>query len=790
MKPLFTTLLMLALWPVVLQAQFSDNFESGSLADWLQHPDNRWAASTVMPLSGNASLKHSYQNTAAATDIIYRPLENVVPLESNCTWRFMLRHAYNPSGSNKWGIMLMANAPATEWRSGGSFQGYVIGVNMGSSTGDTLTLYAVRNNTYSIIRKTNINWRNNVGTNGVGAVEVMRTNEGQWTIRAATDNNFDLLIPVAQPVLHSTYTDANYFGLMFTYTVTASQLLWLDEVSLEIEAVAPLRELEYGDVIFSEIMAKADPSVGLPEVQYMELYNRSGRNLNLDGWKINYNNTAGNIGTVVMPDSSYLILCMSSMVSLMKDYGNAVSVTNISSLTKTGKTLQLRDNKGTIMSQLNYSDKWITNEDKRMGGWSIEKIDLNNLSESPDNWAESQAPEGGTPGKKNSIQAANPDTEAPFVTDLQLIHKHRLRLQLSEWINLNAASEVSAYKVNNGVGHPAEVWYDENYPLQLVLYFSGEFTAGIVYELMLQAPFCDLAGNIPEPVVYTFADLLVPATSDVIINEVLFHPFSGGADFVELYNRSDKIFDIRDLKLANRNRYGDVASIVDCTNKGYLYPDDYLVFTTGLDALLPFYTVPFPEKVALLASMPSYPNAEGCVVLLNSENAVIDEFCYTEKMHSAFISNPAGISLERIYPQAPSAEKSSWQSAAQSVGWATPTYRNSQFTDEQRNYTDEFSLPYEIFSPDDDGVQDILYIDYNLPEAGYSTTVVVYDMQGRPVRDLERNTLLGVSGRLSWDGTRDNSQKVPVGMYIVYINAYNTQGVVKTCKLSCAVVKR
>jgi flagellar hook assembly protein FlgD len=63
-------------------------------------------------------------------------------------------------------------------------------------------------------------------------------------------------------------------------------------------------------------------------------------------------------------------------------------------------------------------------------------------------------------------------------------------------------------------------------------------------------------------------------------------------------------------------------------------------------------------------------------------------------------------------------------------------------------------------------------------------------MQGRPVRDLERNTLLGVSGRLSWDGTRDNGQKVSVGMYIIYINAYNTQGVVKTSKLSCAVVKR
>jgi len=790
MKPLFTTIFMLALWPTMLVAQFADNFESNSLTDWLQHPADRWEITTAAPLSGNASLKHSYGNNTASTDIIYRALVDVVPLESSCTWRFMLRHGYNPSGSNKWGVMLMANAPASEWRSGGTYQGYVIGVNMGSNTDDTLSLYAVRNNTYTNIRKTTINWQNDIGTDRVGAVEVVRSSDGQWTIRAAIGNTFDGLAPAAQPVLHAAYTDALYFGLLYTYTATATQLLWLDEVSLEMEAVEPLRELEYGDVVFSEIMAKADPSAGLPEVQYMELYNRSGREIMLNGWKINYNNTVGNIGNIVMPDGSYLILCMSSMVSLMRDYGNAVSVTNISSLTKSGKTLQLKNDKGTTMSQLTYSDKWIKDETKRVGGWSLEKIDLDNLSESPDNWAESQAPVGGTPGQRNSIQAANPDTEPPFVVDLQIMDKQHLRMEMSEWFKLQPALDVMSYKVNNGIGAPADVLYNEANPLHLVLHFTKEFESGTVYDLVLQAPFCDMAGNVPESIVYTFADLSLPAPDDIVINEILFHPFPDGVDFVELFNHSDKIFDARDLKLANRNRYGEVASMVACTNRYYLYPEDYLVFTTDLDALMPFYAVPFPEKVVSLPSLPSYPNTEGCVVLLNSADAIIDEFCYTEKMHSAFISKPAGISLERIHPQAPAAEKSSWQSAAQSVGWATPTYRNSQYTAEPRNLTEAFSLSYKVFSPDDDGVLDILYIDYNLPEPGYCANITIYDMQGRPVRDLERNSLLGVSGRLSWDGTRDNGQKVPVGMYIVYINAFNTLGDVRTCKLSCAVVKR
>jgi flagellar hook assembly protein FlgD len=136
------------------------------------------------------------------------------------------------------------------------------------------------------------------------------------------------------------------------------------------------------------------------------------------------------------------------------------------------------------------------------------------------------------------------------------------------------------------------------------------------------------------------------------------------------------------------------------------------------------------------------------------------------------------------------AERSNWQSAAQDAGWATPTVRNSQFNDSEGQHDKAFSLRYTTFSPDGDGYRDVLFIDYSLPEADYEVAITVYDVQGRVVKDFGKNILLGASGSLSWDGTRNNGQRALSGLFIVYIQAYSIRGNVMTYKLPCAIAVR
>jgi hypothetical protein len=323
-----------------------------------------------------------------------------------------------------------------------------------------------------------------------------------------------------------------------------------------------------------------------------------------------------------------------------------------------------------------------------------------------------------------------------------------------------------------------------------MLQFAQPFTLGVVYELTVSAPFCDLAGNVPDNLQYTFGNLFPPVANDIVINEVLFNPPTNGVDFVEIYNRSDKIFDLRQVKLGNRDKNNEVAALQSVPQKYFLHPGDYAVFTTDLEAVRQFYSVPFPEKVITLKTLPSYPNENGCVALLSDEEEIIDEFLYSEKMHSGFISNPKGISLERVHPDRPSSESANWQSAAQDAGFATPTYRNSQYNARKENATGEFSLPYEVFSPDGDGYNDVLYIDYTLNAPGYVATITVYDVQGRLVKEVEKNALLGTAGRFAWDGTRHDGRKAGVGMYVIFIEYFDLNGTVTRLKKPCALAMR
>ncbi|MDR3180376.1 MAG: lamin tail domain-containing protein [Prevotellaceae bacterium] len=867
--------------PCVAAAQFSDDFETGKLDDWVQAPEGRWGASTVSALSGNYALKHVFNNTAAATDAAYRSLGGLQVNKGNTTWRFLLRHGYDPSASNRWAVFLFSNQAGSEWKSGGVYEGYALGVNMATPTNsDTLTLYAVRNHSFTVIRKTTVNWQNDITTTGTGAIEVARTGDGEWSIKVATTGNFEDLQPVAQPAKHDNYNEANYFGIAYQYTSAADMLLWMDDISVSFERVtlptkisaaaqqgqrhihvsftqhleaatvgeitnytltgasftlAPaqveavndkelllafenplprgpatlrvekLRDennnevtgetditifyLLYGDVAINEIMAAPAPAVGLPEVSYIELYNRLEFPVPLNGWKMAYNATVGNIGAATVSPHGYLILCTSAAVEDMRAYGNATNVSYMSSLTKSGKTLQLRNNEGQLLSRVTYSDQWLP-ETKRAGGWSLEKIDANNLSESAANWTASTDARGGTPGMPNAVQAHNPDTEAPFITTLQMPDDNTLLLTFNELFDTTKATDVRSYIVNGGAGRPQHVWTSADNPQQITLRFASPFVQGVVYELTVSAPFCDLAGNAPAETPYAFGRLFTPLAGDVVLNEVLFNPPVNGVDFVEIYNRSDNIFDLQQLKLAHRDKDNKVAAIQSVSHPHYLHPREYAVFTTDLEAVRQFYSVPFPEKVAVLKVLPSYPDAEGCVTLLNENDDVIDEFLYSEKMHSGFIDNPEGISLERVNPAVKTAERANWQSAAQDAGFATPTFRNSQFNDSAGDRVQAFSLRHATFSPDGDGYQDVLYIDYNLPSDGYEASLTVYNVQGLVVRSLGKNVWLGASGSLSWDGTRDNGQRALSGLFIVFVQCYDVRGNVSVYKLPCAVALR
>lgn len=266
----------------------------------------------------------------------------------------------------------------------------------------------------------------------------------------------------------------------------------------------------------------------------------------------------------------------------------------------------------------------------------------------------------------------------------------------------------------------------------------------------------------------------MPQPGDIFVNEILFNPPPGGADYVEIYSNSDSAIELKLLRFAKMD--GDrPARLYPIADQGLLAPHNYLVVTTDANFVSQNYTVLWPNKIVEVPSLPAWNNASGCVALATTDSTILDRLDYTEEMHSTLLRDKEGVALERRSIDAPTQQASNWYSAASTAGFGTPTAKNSQ-SHEFLFIDGEFVIEEPLFSPDGDGYNDLLDISYSLQNCDLSCNIDIFDAAGRLVRHLLRGGLLGCQGSLTWDGTDDSGRRCPRGNYLVVAEAYNSGG--------------
>lgn len=134
-----------------------------------------------------------------------------------------------------------------------------------------------------------------------------------------------------------------------------------------------------------------------------------------------------------------------------------------------------------------------------------------------------------------------------------------------------------------------------------------------------------------------------------------------------------------------------------------------------------------------------------------------------------------GVSLERISP-----DLEEWQSSSSVSGYGTPTYQNSQYY--QAYSFGEVSLIPEIFSPNNDGFEDVLTINWNFDRSDLMGSISIFNSEGVLLKVIVNNELLGSSGTKIWNGTDDNSSLLPQGIYIVLIDVLSDDGYINQYK--------
>jgi hypothetical protein len=532
------------------------------------------------------------------------------------------------------------------------------------------------------------------------------------------------------------------------------------------------------DIVINEIMADETPEVGLPATEYIELFNRTSKPINLSGYSLKTGSANTIFGCVSIQGSEYLTILPKTGKGDDAIYGNNYIAENYSSLTNTGAEITLNGASGTIISNINFTDQWYGNSDKAAGGWSLEQKDPLNPCGGIENWSASVNATGGTPGKVNSINAPNPDTNAPEIVRIAYLSPIDIVVYFSEPLSENTIYDVANYSIDNGIGNPYYIvpYYPEI--SKIGIHLQTPLQVGIIYSLSINGTLTDCVGNLINTVISgRFAIPQKIVAGDLILNELLFNPKTDGYDFAEFYNASEKVITLNEVKIANVDTLAKTSSnlsIIDTL--GYLvFPHQYYVMSEKVESVKKQYYTSNPKNFIDVNSMPTMNVGDGSFGLILNNDTILDALMYTEDMHYPLIRDKKGVSLERISFNRKSSDLSNWHSAAEQVGFATPGYQNSQFM-EEGEASDVISFTNEIFSPDNDGFNDVLLVNYLLAEPGYTASASIYDVRGRFVAKIMDTQLLGTSGVFSWDGITESNEKGNIGVYTLFFEYFDTKG--------------
>lgn len=569
---------------------------------------------------------------------------------------------------------------------------------------------------------------------------------------------------------------SNTFDTNQTYLLDIKNIKDLSNNTLLDKTLSLTFTKEY-DVLISEIMIKPEPTVLLPNTKYIEIYNRSSYNIDISSWTLSHGATAPKkIPSYILPKGSYVVICDAESVNLFPFLENVIGIPGFPSLNITNGVLTLRDNNHKVIHTVSYSNTWYKNAFKKEGGYSLEMIDLNNPCEGIENWTASNDITGGTPGRINSVHDINPDITIPYPYAAEIVIPDTLIVYFNENLSPEYTKDMNNFSVKE-LGNP--IWLSVREPdfSVITMRFPSHFKRGHVYYLDILDSIRDCSNNtIQKNCSIRFAIPDSITKNDIVINEILFNPYTGGKDFVELYNRSDKVLDLKRLWLSNRNANGDPDNSSQIAPiSRLLLPKEYCAVSTDIQDLKNNYTIFYPENLYESITLPKMPNDYGTIILTDRHINVIDEISYDKNQHFKLLATDKGVSLERINYNRSSIDLSNWHSASQSAGFATPGYENSQYTPEISTES-TITLTPKAFSPDNDGFDDRLTISYKLNEPGYVATMSVYSSNGSFITHIINNEMLGTEGNFFWDGLDDRNTLCSMGIYVLYVEMFNLDG--------------
>lgn len=740
-------------------AQVYENFSDGNFT-----ADPTW--------SGNDS---SFTVTQGALQLVaksetsFRYLTTPSQAINQATWMCNVRFQFNPSSSNFARFYIASDQANLNLPLNGYF------VLIGNTT-DDICLYKQTGTTISKIidGPDGVLNTSNVNIN----FKVTRDGDGNWAL-------FSDLLLTGDYIEIGRSSDVDHLQSLFSgvycrFTATRSNAFFFDDITITGSPYIPPPSVEYKDIVITEIFADPSPSVELPEEEFIEIYNRSDKVLSLAGLVLTDGSNTAEISHDKILPGEFIILCGISAQNAFAFFGKTIGLNTFPSLNNAGEKISLL--KGDkLIDLVQYSTKNYRDKGKSEGGRSLELIDINNPCGEENNWSASESDSGGTPGKINSIAADRPDHTPPQVMRI-IPSDTAILIVFNERLQENAPSQMSAsLEPHREFG---SIEFNDDRHRSVVVKSKTKLQLDTQYSFTIENSI-DCSGNTLTRHNAVFELPKTGDSTDVVLNEILFNPRPTGVDFVEIVNASKKYINIKHWAVAEKDSHGIATRSIISEEDMILKPNDYLLLTTDANITMGEYINSKEENFLVVDLLPPMNDDEGQIVLIDANESVIDEFTYAASMHSPFIKNDEGVSLERINLQLRTQDENNWKSAASNVGFATPGSINSMHSLAEV-VDDGITITPEVFVPVT-GSPDFAQVNYRFNSPGFVANIKVLDAHGRAIRTLANNAMLGVDGFIRWDGDRDDGYKASVGSYMVHLEVFDSKGNVSTYRKRVAI---
>lgn len=589
--------------------------------------------------------------------------------------------------------------------------------------------------------------------------------------------NFSINLPVGQIYTTNVYAnqvEINVAGNIHpnTYNIELNGLHSIDGDTLWNSAIQIIKKSTYyvGQLRFTEWMSDPSPSYGLPELEWVEFLNTSEYAIDLSAFTLSDPSTKTSLPAYQLQSNEVVVVCASGGCKQL-GAANCAEVASMPSLNNSADSLFLRAKDSLLVDYIHYELTALPTDYRQDGGYSIVREILPNACFFTQRINFSSEQIGGSPGVM-SIPLTS--TSEP----IQIISSIFSESQITLDVPIVCSFQTRNFEPSNVVASIQSSYSEIS--THVTLFLNAPMEEGTSMELYIDS----IQTCLHQSVYFgEKIEIIYPKSiqkGDVFINEILYNANTGGVDFVELFNTTDKYIQLKNTHYANEDPVKATQHVIIAENC-IIKPISYIVLSADIAKIKQQYANAVTQNCFEKIGFLSFSDDGGELFFLNDKSDTLDRIQYGDQFQNPLNRDNEGLSLEKIKSNEGLFYSSNWTSSATK---ATPGFLNSQAISAEVVSTKIFYCNPCHITTNANGHNDYVHLHLNPHVKGAFASVSIYTISGELVDKVCVNQLLGTLNTFNWFGQHQSNAALPDGIYIAVAEWWSPEGETHTEKIA------